>query len=275
MIQDIVVKLNTTQSRDPSLDYAVSVAEAFDAKLAGIAFRYEPVMVGGSAMEALPPDFIEQQRVENERVASDAVARFTKAAQKSGLTATPRVVNVSAEGAANEFGRIARTFDLSVVAQADPDANAADEIFVESALMDSGRPVIVVPYIQKTGLALKHAVICWDGSRTAARALADAMPFLERARNIEILSIAKDKHHRGEGAAEAARHLARHGLKAEITHIVADGDVANTILSHVADAEADFLVLGGYGHSRLRELILGGVTRSILTSMTVPVLMSH
>ena len=275
MIQDIVVKLTTLQARDPSLDYAVSVAQAFDAKLAGIAFRYQPIIVSGAAMEALPPDFVERQRVENEKAAGDAVQRFARMAQSSGLSATPRVVDASLEGAPNEFGRIARTFDLAVVAQADPEALSAEETFVESALLASGRPVIVVPYIQKTGLALRHAVICWDGSRTAARALADAMPFLERAKKIEILTVARNGHANGDGIVEVADHLARHGLKAEVTRIVSDGDIASTILSHVADAEADSWCSAVTAIHGCARAPVGGVTRSILNSMTVPVLMSH
>jgi nucleotide-binding universal stress UspA family protein len=134
-----------------------------------------------------------------------------------------------------------------------------------------------VPYIQKTGLKLGTVVVCWDGSRSAARAAADAMPFLTRADAIEVLIVAGE---RGKGdeipGADVGHHLARHGLKVDVKRIVAtDSDVANTILSYVADASADLIVMGGYGHSRLREFILGGVTRGILEAMTVPTLMSH
>ncbi len=103
------------------------------------------------------------------------------------------------------------------------------------------------------------------------------MPFLVRAKVVEVFIVTGERKKSEEvPGADIAKHLARHGLNVEINRIVAsDTDVANTILSHAADADADFIVMGGYGHSRLREFILGGATRGILASMTIPTLMSH
>jgi nucleotide-binding universal stress UspA family protein len=119
--------------------------------------------------------------------------------------------------------------------------------------------------------------VCWDGSRSAARATGDAMPLLTRAKTTEIVIVAGEAAKSDEiPGADIAHHLARHGAKVELKRIVAtEGDIASTILSHAADVSADFLVMGGYGHSRLREFILGGVTRGILAAMTVPTLLSH
>ena len=137
--------------------------------------------------------------------------------------------------------------------------------------------MIVVPYIQKQGLKLDRVLVAWDGSVTAARAIGDAMPFLERAGKVEVIIISEKEAKSGEvPGADMGEHLARHGIKVEVRQIVAvDEDVANTILSYAADFGADFLVMGGYGHSRLREFVLGGATRGLLEAMTVPVLMSH
>ena len=120
-------------------------------------------------------------------------------------------------------------------------------------------------------------MLCWDGSRTAARAAADALPFLTRAKAIEIFIVETGKLKSDESpGTDIASHLARHDLNVSVERTVAgDIDVASVILSHAADVGADMLVMGGYGHSRLREFILGGVTRAILGSMTVPTLMSH
>jgi nucleotide-binding universal stress UspA family protein len=152
-----------------------------------------------------------------------------------------------------------------------------DDLIIESALFDSGRPVIVVPYIQKQGLKLDRVLVGWDGGRNAARAIADALPFLNRAKLIDIVIVTTGRSKSDEvPGADIGHHLARHGVKVEIQKIVApDVDVPNAILSYAADTSADFLVMGGYGHSRLREFVLGGATRGILTSMTIPVLMSH
>jgi nucleotide-binding universal stress UspA family protein len=119
-------------------------------------------------------------------------------------------------------------------------------------------------------------VVCWDGSRSAARATGDAIPFLKRAKAVDVVIVGdKPKSNEAPGA-DIAAALTRHGVKVEVKPIVAtDIDAANVILSHAADTSADFMVMGGYGHSRFREFVLGGFTRSILSSMTIPVLMSH
>ena len=134
-----------------------------------------------------------------------------------------------------------------------------------------------MPYIQKSGLTLDRVMVCWDASRNAARAIADAMPLLARAKAIDVVIVASERVKSDElPGADIGQHLARHGLKVEVKRIVSpDTDVASTILSHAADTSADFIVMGGYGHSRLREFILGGATRGILKSMTLPTLMSH
>jgi nucleotide-binding universal stress UspA family protein len=118
---------------------------------------------------------------------------------------------------------------------------------------------------------------CWDGSRNAARALNDAMPFLRRAKAIDVITVGGEKNKADAiQGADIAQHLARHGLNVELRNIAAgDVDVPNLILSDAADHDTDLIVMGGYGHSRLREFVLGGATRGILSSMTVPTLMSH
>jgi nucleotide-binding universal stress UspA family protein len=117
---------------------------------------------------------------------------------------------------------------------------------------------------------------CWDGSRTAARAIGDAMPLLERAKAVEVVIVAEERKSEEMTGANMNAHLVRHGVAASVKRI-AKGDIAiqDALLSYAADSGADFMVMGGYGHSRLREFILGGVTRGILASMTLPVLMSH
>jgi nucleotide-binding universal stress UspA family protein len=152
-----------------------------------------------------------------------------------------------------------------------------DEPLIEGALFDSGRPVLVIPYIQSAGLNLAHVTVCWDGSRSAARAVNDAMPFLARAQAIDVVTVTGEKHKpQPLQNVNIAKHLARHGLSVELRTIAGSNvDVANAILSDAADRATDLIVMGGYGHSRLREFILGGATRGILQSMTVPTFMSH
>src|SRR5215813_11590569 len=276
MIKDIVVNLTLDGTHDPAASYAVSLAEAFEAHVAGIAFTYEPV-IAPPVMAGIPAEIIDSQRARTKHAADAAVARFEQAAKRSGLSAEHRILSTSLAGAAELFGRIARRFDIAVVGQGEPKQLAAQDLIIEAALFDSGRPVIVVPYIQKEPLKLERVVVCWDGSRTATRAMADALPLLARAGSVEVLIVAGGRTKSDEmPGADVGQHLARHGFKVDGRRVVStDVDVPNTILSHVADASADFLVMGGYGHSRLREFILGGATRGVLASTTVPVLMSH
>ena len=276
MIKDIVVNLSIGEKPGPACDYAISVAAAFDAHLAGIAFLYDPIVpVSGAGY--IPAEVVETQERDNETATRAALDRFTTASARAGVAAEPLTLSASFGGVGEQFGRIARRFDLSIVGQAEPETSAVEEIVAESALFESGRPVIIVPYIQKAPLKLDHIMLCWDGSRAAARAIRDAMPFLRRAGRIEVVIVANERGKQDEiEGADMGGHLARHGLNVEVKRTALGGiDVADVILSHAADASSDFIVMGGYGHSRLREFVLGGVTRSILRSMTVPVLMSH
>jgi nucleotide-binding universal stress UspA family protein len=276
MIKDIVVNLGVGEKASPAGDYAVSVAAAFDAHLAGIAFLYDPIVpVSGAGY--IPAEVIETQERDNEAAARAALARFAAASARAGVTAEPLTLSASFAGVGEQFGRVARRFDLSIVGQAEPETSGVEEIIAESALFESGRPVIIVPYIQKEPLKLDRVMLCWDGSRAATRAIADAMPLLHRAGRVEVVIVANERGKRDEiEGADMGAHLARHGLNVEVNRTaLGDIDVADVILSHAADAGSDFIVMGGYGHSRLREFVLGGVTRSIMRAMTAPVLMSH
>ena len=178
MLKDVVVNLSGRASLDFAADYAISIAATFGAHVTGIAFLYEPVIPDGT-LGGVPVDLIELQREENSKIARDAISRFEAGVKKSGVAAETRQLDATFGGAATLFAQIARRFDISVVGQAQREQGATDELIIEGALFESGRPVIVVPYIQKSGLTLERVLVCWDGGRTAARAVADAMPFLD------------------------------------------------------------------------------------------------
>jgi len=276
MIKDLVVNLGGNGKADVAADYAISVAKAYGAHVVGVAFIYEPV-IPGSLLGGIPTDLIEVQREENAKAAETAVAHFEAAASAAGVSAETRLLDASIAGASDLFGRIARRFDIAVVGQAPRDQGVSEELLIEGALFGSGRPVIVVPQTQTKPITLDKVMVCWDGSRPAARAIGDAVSLFERAKAIEIVVVTGERDKSGEiTGANMKRHLARHGINVDIKRIAAgSADVQTAILAHAADTGADFIVMGGYGHSRLREFILGGVTRSILKAMPVPVLMSH
>jgi nucleotide-binding universal stress UspA family protein len=276
MIKDILVNLPVEGSRDPVTSFAASVAARFGAHLTGVAFLYEPLSPVMVDRYGIPPSVIESQRIENEKAAKAAVARFNEAARFTGILGEAHPLDAPV-GAPGTLARMARRFDLSVVAQPEPNQPALARLFVEAALFDTGRPLLIVPYIQTAPLNLDRIMVCWDGSRSAARAVGDAMPFLLQSNATEIVLVSGEPTKSDEfPGADIGHHLARHGIKAEVKRIASpEVDVANTILSYAADQSVDLIVMGGYGHSRLREFILGGVTRGMLGSMTFPTLMSH
>src|SRR5262249_25274202 len=192
MFKDVVVNLSGRGPRDFAADYATSIAAAFGARVAGISFLYEPVIPDGT-LGGIPVDLIELQREENSKLANDAVSRFEAGAKKAGGSAETRILDATVGGAAPMFAPIARRFDLALGGPAHREGTASDDLVVEAALFESGRPMVVVPYIQKRGMTLERVLACWDGGRTAARAIGDAMPFLERAKAVDVVIVAEER----------------------------------------------------------------------------------
>jgi len=270
------ILVNVAAGTDVAGEYAVSVAAAFDAHVLGVVFAYAPT-IRRSVAHTAAARLIEEQRQTSEAAAQAAAARFDAAARRAGVSAASHVFIATLPGAPDIFGPLARRFDLSVVGQPEPNKVAPEDLIIEAALFDSGRPVIVVPYIHKAPFKLDRVLVAWDGSRTAARALGDAMPFITRAAAVDVVVVTTEPVKSDEiPGADVAEMLARHGVVVELRRIGAAGiSVADTILNYASDSAADLIVMGGYGRSRLREFVLGGTTRAMLTSMTTPVLLSH
>lgn len=283
-IKNVLVRLKTGRQDSPAEKYAISMAAALDAHITGIAFAYDSIgsvsqlgyMVAAVGEERQWPDTEKQQWLDNKEAARAALDRFSKAADRAALSFEPIMSPADPADIGSRFGRIARLYDLSVVDQ--PESNGPEQRIVEGALFDSGRPVIVVPYIQAQPFKLDRLMICWDDSRSAVRAIVDAMSLLARAERIEVVTVVNNEADRGSDldGASIGQYLAHHGLHVQINSIIRGQiTVADALLSHAADSGPSLIVMGGYGHSRLRELVLGGVTRSVLRSMTAPVFLSH
>jgi nucleotide-binding universal stress UspA family protein len=223
----------------------------------------------------LPQDFLVRIREEAETAATKAIEAFSQDAQAAKIAVEVRRFSATVGSVGQALSRMARCFDALVLPQPDPDAARSSEI-LETCLFGSGRPLLIVPFIPVRA-EIRTVLVAWDGGIPAARAVADALPILARAGRVEIVTFQPRNGPQPEGTdADLARHLARHDIRAERKSIPIDGiDIANMLLSYAADAGADMIVMGGYGHSRMREVVLGGTTREILRSMTVPVLMSH
>jgi|SRR4051812_19021771 nucleotide-binding universal stress UspA family protein len=274
MIKDILVNLTVGKPNDIAGDFAISVAEMFDAHLSAVAAACKlPV---ADTLDGISATSFDAYTDERQADAEKAKRSFDERARRADIRSDSSVVTDFTAEVAQLFAQAARHYDLSVVAQEQRENDLPESLIIEAALLESGRPVLVVPYIQKTGIKLDRVMLCWDGSKNASRALADSMPLLERAGTIDVVTVEAKEQRSTIRGAQIADHLARHGFKVELKPIVApEGDVANVLLSRAADSGTDLMVMGGYGHSRLREFLFGGATKGMLEGMTVPVLMSH
>jgi nucleotide-binding universal stress UspA family protein len=171
----------------------------------------------------------------------------------------------------------ARYVDLTVLGQADPEPSSLRSVSPEEVVLFSGRPTLIVPAVGRFEHVGRHALIAWNASREAACVVGDAMPLLVHAQAVTVLSINSAGRNDGkQQAIDLAHHLARHGIEAEATATDAEHiAVGEVLLARASDCGADLIVMGAYGHSRSRQLLLGGATRHVLKHTTVPVLMGH
>ncbi len=278
MIKDILVHVPTERAMRPVIDGSVSLAAELGAHLDAVSVGYVAtstayVMEGGAAVAAV----FEMERERAVERAETALAVFETEVTNAGISYTCHPMGAIPADAASSIGAMARLYDLSVVLQPETGQTSFDNDLPREILFQSGGPVLFLPHIFRGEFKAKRIGICWDGSRTSARALRDAMPFLKRANEIVTITVNEAETVPGEASAAAlAKHLGRLGLASRIISLSASrSEIQPVILSLAADEGLDLLVMGGYGHSRLQESFLGGVTRSMLEAMTVPTLMSH
>jgi len=271
-MKTILVHCDGAKTMPQRLAVATDVARRFDAVLAAVYAKapFDPRMTGKSIdMDAL-------YRAHERCIASDqaaARAAFHEALAGGALTAEWH----SHEGDVERvLERCSRYADLVVVGQTTPeDMPVLRSDLPETVAMSGGRPVLVVPYVGVSKSVGETVMLCWNSSRESARAAADALPFLKKAKKVIVLMVEPRSSNQDPGANLAA-WLARHGVTATVQlEVSSEAAVAEILLSRAADHDADLIVMGIYGHSRLRETVLGGVSRTMLASMTVPVLMAH
>lgn len=276
--KDIVVHVDESKHCGTRIDLALRLAADHDAHLSGVYVK-QPVNLPAYVAAQVGPEVIEVHNKLAAEAAAKAEGVFTSKANKAGVSGEWRVW----EGAIDEVVALhGRYADLSVVGQSDPEGeSASDAIDVPGhVVLYSGRPVLIVPYAGSFKRLGEHVLVAWNGSRESARAINDAMPFLERAKTVTVLAVNPNRGGGGDlgdlPGADISLHLARHGVKAEATQLFAeDVEVGDMILSRISDIGADLVVMGGYGRSRLRELVMGGASRHLLHHMTVPVFMAH
>src|SRR3954449_800709 len=281
--KEILVTVEMAPAGSARLDLAAALAERVEAHLIGLHASLTPLVLpsGGyfdhfdrSLIDELYGEFAERMREREEAARS----LFEETARRRRVAAEWRV----AAGYPSESAALhGRYVDLIVLGQSNPD-DAEAVLFQprpEEVALAAGRPVLGVPYAGRFEGCGRRVLVAWDASRAATRAVSDAMPLLAAAETVTVLCVDPDRDRTTHGdvpGMDIAVHLARHGVTARVETTMSGGiGVGNALLSWASDSGADLLVMGAYGHARLRELLLGGATRTILESMTLPVLISH
>ena len=277
MLKTILVQIPSERPIRPVVDSAISLAMNYSAHLNAVSIGFESTNIGlavdGAAAVAAVFDLERERALAR---ANAALEVFEAEARNAGISYTRQAMTAVPVDAFATLGAMARLYDLSIVMQPDPDHTTSDNMVPTEMLFQAGGPVLFIPYTHKGPFKPRHVGIAWDGSRLAGRALRDAEPFVTRAEAVTIISVNEPDTPAETSVANLTNHLARRGVKPAVERLSADqADVQPTILSVAADCGIDLIVMGGYGHSRLHERILGGVTRGMLQSMTVPTLMSH
>ncbi|OUS08943.1 hypothetical protein A9Q96_00970 [Rhodobacterales bacterium 52_120_T64] len=259
---------------------AIALAKRQEAQLTGIALALESTISTYVGID-IPSNLTLAQQDLVKNAAKSAVAKFESAAKEAGVNYVSRTITCSASKAPARLAFFARHADLTFLGQPDPADRGASfqESLMDGVLQHSGRPVYMVPYIGRPNTKVRKAVIAWDGGKKAVRAVNDAIPLLQDRGAVTILVInpkERSKEFGGQQGENIAAHLQRHGVNATVDYQIAPELSTDTvILNYLADSGADLLVMGAYGHSRLRERTFGGVTESILHHMTAPVLMAE
>jgi len=274
---DILVHVDQSPRAQMRLDIAADLARQHGAHLTALQVIdvAMPVMaLGDGGGGAVIAELMEQMRQSALVAGVKLKVAFEAALARDGIMGEWRQVEGTTREILALHGRYA---DLLVLGQDDPESDSAG--LLEAVVFDSGRPVLAIPFAGSFKTIGKRVLVGWNASREASRALHDALPLIAKAETATVFLANPTRGLDGHGeepGADIARHMVRHGLKVEVAKVIA-GDVPDSalLLNHASDMGADLLVMGAYGHSRLREFILGGMTRSLLREMTVPVLLSH
>jgi nucleotide-binding universal stress UspA family protein len=276
-IRDVLLTLTTYPDPAPAsvIDDTVALAASLGAHVAAIACEAH-VEVPGTFLSSSLFDVGALAASEARKSLKNAqalLAAFESKASKAGLSYETIQERCLTSQVAGLFQEYARLRDLAVV----PVPEAYDQWYAEAIIFGAGRPTLVLPETAAKPFRLGVVLVAWDFSRAAARAVADAIPVLERAAEVRIVVVTNEKViDTSHSSAEIAKNLARHGIEVVLDEVDARGrSIGEVLREQVAARNADLLVMGAYGHSKWREFVLGGATRNILTKPPLPVLFSH
>ncbi|MDX1715817.1 MAG: universal stress protein [Anderseniella sp.] len=278
-IKTIAVSLNDIDNLDSFLPTVAGIANAHQAHVSGI-YVVPSVEVYAAYAGMAMADVVDTQRKRYEEMAASVREKFDHMLDANGLQGDWRQLDAINMNVSGEFCSAARVADLAIVTKVDPDTYCGVEAeFMGNVIMGAGRPVMIVPRGRVFDTVGKRALVGWNATRESARAVFDAIPILQAGDSITLTWIDPQKNRDEAGdmpGAELAATLARHGLKVTAEPMpTAHGDVGEALLNKASDSNADLLVMGAYGHSRVREFVFGGASETVLKRAGLPVLMSH
>lgn len=270
----ILVHVDIGAKAAERVEIAARLAESFDAHLVGVHALTQFHVPG--TIHAMAGSIIDEA-IKNaaKESAERSEAAFREGVRRTGCTKVEW--RATARDASLLLPLHARYADLLVIGQSGREDTGVAQDLPDQLALTAGRPLLVVPYAGKVETLGTRVLVAWNASRESTRAVTDALPMLQRAKHVHVVSFNPDEaDHGDQPGADIGLWLARHGVKVDVSRqTVPNHDIGAQILSRVADLGVDMIVSGAYGHSRIRELMLGGVTKLLLESITVPALMSH
>jgi nucleotide-binding universal stress UspA family protein len=275
-LRDILAIVDLGGERRPAI-IAADLARRTGAHLTGVAIAFDPLVPIYTVAAPIPADFIIAAREQADDDAQAAVGAFQAIGAAAGIPVEARIAESASGNGFEEIVRQCRLTDLVVVGRQDRDRlEPMREALIEAILFQSGTPTLLIPPAGVTEFKTDKAIVAWDGGAIAARAVRAALPLLATAKSVIVAMVDDGRKQAGEPGADIATYLARHDLDVTLRQIAnAPSGAGSALLAFAAEESADWLVMGAYGHSRMREFFLGGVTRGVLSSATLPVLMVH
>ena len=280
-VQDILLALTTYPKPTPVsvVDDAIDFAVALGARLSAIACEFKIETPGNSLANALleVPAMFAAEAKKSSTNAANLLSAFQAAAEKRGVFQDRISERCRTSEVTDLLIEYARVRDCTIVPVLE--GEYVNQWYAEAIIFGSGRPTLIVPQTRKRAgtFSLNKVILAWDSGRPAARAVADALPILQKAKRVSVLTIINEKViDTKRSGAELAKHLARHGVEVVLDKVDAAGrGIGDLLESYVTSCNADLLVMGAYGHSRMRDFILGGATKSMLSRPPLPIFLSH
>lgn len=277
-IKDILLTLTSYPEPTPVsvVEDAVSIAATLDAHLAAVSCEVHVQVPGNFLSSSIPniSSILAGEAEKSRHNARSLLAALNAVAERAGVPHETMVEKCPTFDVPELLVDYARLHDLTIV----PVPESYDQWYAETVIFGSGRPTLILPESPRTRpFELNAVVVAWDFSRAAARAISDALPLLERAKKVRVLTVGNEKiFDTKHSAEELAKNLARHGIDVVLDKVDANGrQIGEVLKTYVLSNKADVLVMGAYGHARWREFILGGATKSLLSRPPLPILLSH